>query len=128
MLCSNPFLDGWPTKSNPSPSLFLTVSSNTAPAPKPRKSPRKQKALPHKTENAKKKLDSFDGNFSTGQNELISEDNIENNSNTIQPGFGEKMLMSAMMKNHFQGILGLSLSQCHLHILQEKLMCLHLQE
>ena len=90
MLCSNPFLDGWPTKSNPSPSLFLTVSSNTAPAPKPRKSPRKQKALPHKTENAKKKLDSFDGNFSTGQNELISEDNIENNSNTIQPGFGEK--------------------------------------
>ena len=89
MLCSNPFLDGWLTKSNPSPSLFLTVSSNTVPASKPRKSPRKRKALPHKTENAKKKLDSFDENFSTGQNELVSEDNLENNSNTIEPGLGE---------------------------------------
>ena len=51
-VCSNNFLDGRPTKSNLAPSLFLTVSTNTAPTPKPRKSPRKRKALPHKTENA----------------------------------------------------------------------------
>ena len=54
-VCFNHFLDGRPTKSNSSPSLFLTVSTNTVPTPEPRKSPHKQKALPHKTENAKKK-------------------------------------------------------------------------
>ena len=87
-VCSNHFLDGRPTKSNPSPSL-LTVSTNTAPAPKYRKSPPKQKALPHKTENAKKKLGFFDGHFSTGQNEFIGAHNIESNSKTIEPGLDE---------------------------------------
>ena len=89
-VCSNHFLDGRPTKSNPSPSLFLTVSTNTVPTPKPRKSPRKRKALPHKTEHAKKKLGFFYGNFSTGQNELIGDDdNIENDNDKIEPGLGE---------------------------------------
>ena len=37
----------------------------------------------------KKKLGFFDKDFSTGQNGLIGEDNIENNSNTIEPGLGE---------------------------------------
>ena len=83
-------LDRQPTKNNPSPSLFLTVSTNTVPTPKPRKSPQKRKTLPHKTENTKKKLGFFDGNFSTGQNELIDdEDNIENDNDTIEPGLGE---------------------------------------
>ena len=58
-VCSNHFRDGRPAKINPSPSLFLTLSTNTVSTPKPRKSPRKRKALPHKTENAKKKLGFF---------------------------------------------------------------------
>ena len=85
----NHFLDGQPTKSNPSPSLFLTVSTNTLRTPKPRKSPRKWKALPHKTENAKKKSGFFDENFSTGQNELRDEGNRENDNDTIEPSLGE---------------------------------------
>ena len=88
-VCSNHFRDGRPTISNPSPSLFLIVSTNTVPTPKSRKSPRKWKALPHKTENAKKKLAFFDEYFSTGQNEFIGEDKIENKSNIIEPGLGE---------------------------------------
>ena len=73
-------------KSNLSPSLFLTVSANTISTPKPWKSPRKQKALPNKTENAKKKLGFFDGNLSAGQNELLGdEDNTENDNDTIEP-------------------------------------------
>ena len=41
-VCLNHLLDGRPTKSNPSPSLFLTVNTNTVLTPKPRKSPRKR--------------------------------------------------------------------------------------
>ena len=41
---SDHFLDGRPMKSNPSPTLFLTLSANTVPTPKPRKSPRKRKS------------------------------------------------------------------------------------
>ena len=41
LVCSNHFLDGRPTKNNLSPSLFLTVRTNTVPTPKPRKSPHK---------------------------------------------------------------------------------------
>ena len=43
--CLNHFFDGQPTKSNPSPSLFLTVSTNTALTPKPRKSPCENKEI-----------------------------------------------------------------------------------
>ena len=66
-VCSNHFLNGWPTKSIPSPSLSLIISIKTVPTHKPRKSPCKQKAVPHKTKNAKKKLGFFDENFSTRQ-------------------------------------------------------------
>ena len=71
-------------KKNPSPSLLLSISSNTVPTP--RKSTRKQKALPHKTENA---IYMFNENFPTGQNELINHDNKENDTDTIEPGLGE---------------------------------------
>ena len=82
----NHFLDRWPTKKNPSPSLLLTVSTNTVPTPTPRKSTCKQKALPHKTENA---IYIFNENFPTGQNELINHDNKQNDTDTIEPGLGE---------------------------------------
>lgn len=71
-------------KKNPSPSLLLTISTNTVPTP--RKSTRKQKTLPHKTENA---IYMFNENFPTGQNELINHDNKENDTDTIEPGLGE---------------------------------------
>ena len=89
-VCSNHLLDRQPTKYNPSPSLFLNVSTKTVPKPKPRKSSLQRTALPHKTENVKKKLSFFDKNVSTGQNELIGQDNIENDINTTEPGLHEK--------------------------------------
>ena len=93
-VCLNHFFDGRPTKSNPSTSFFLTVSTNTVPAPKPRESPQKPltnlyKALPHKTKNSKKRLDFFDENFSTGQSGLIGEEYIENDNDTLEPVLGE---------------------------------------
>ena len=88
MFCLFESFPGQPAKSNHSPSLFLTVSTNTVQTPKPRKSPYKQKALPHKTENAKNKSVSF-FYFSTEPNELLSDD-IENDIDTTEPGLGEK--------------------------------------
>ena len=43
-VCSIHFIDGKPTKGNPTPTLFLTVSTNTLPTPVARKAPRKRSA------------------------------------------------------------------------------------
>ena len=55
----------------------------------PTKSPGKRKVLPHKTKNAEKKLGFSDENVSTGQEELIGEDNIENDIDTLKLGLAE---------------------------------------
>ena len=83
----------------------------------------------------------FDKNCSTGQNELIVEDNIESDINTIEPGLGEinidesvtvnvyddeKIIFKGYWDYHSQ--MRHCLFQCYLHILQEKVICLHLQE
>ena len=66
---------------------------------------------------------------------MIGEYNIENDIDTIKPGLGEQNVDESVTVNECKGILALSLSQmrhslfqCYLHMLQEKLMCLHLQE
>ena len=78
-VCSHCFLDRQPTRSNRSPSLFLTINTNIVPRPKPRKSPHKQKTLPQKNKKCKKKEVLFCWNFSTGPNDI----------DTIEPGLGE---------------------------------------
>ena len=95
----NHFLNGRPANSNPSPSLILTVNANTLPTPKPRKSPRKRKTLPQKKGNGKNKLGFFDENASTGKNELIGEDNMANDVNTIETGLSEKNVDESVTVN-----------------------------
>ena len=96
MFCLFESFPGQATKSNHSPSLFLTVSTNTVQTPKPRKSPCKQKALPHKTENVKNKSIFF--YFSTEPNELLSND-IQNDIDTTEPGLGEKNVDKSVTVN-----------------------------
>ena len=48
-VCSIHFIDGKPTKENPTPTLFLTVSTNTLPTPKKRKKPMKRTRLEPQT-------------------------------------------------------------------------------
>ena len=95
----NHFLNGRPANSNPWPSLILTVNANTLPTPKPRKSPGKRKTLPQKKGNGKNKLGFFDENASTGKNELIGEDNMANDVNTIETGLGEKNVDESVTVN-----------------------------
>ena len=59
--------------------------------------------MSHKSEKQKKKQDFFDENFSAGQNELIGEDNIENDIDTIEPGLSVKNVDESVTVNECEG-------------------------
>ena len=55
-VCSNHFIDGKPTQSNPDPTLFLTISTNTLPTPNKERPPPKPRLLNIKPPKDKKRL------------------------------------------------------------------------
>ena len=55
-VCSNYFIDGKPTQSNPDPTLFLTISTNALPTPNKKRPPPKPILLNVKSPNEKKRL------------------------------------------------------------------------
>ena len=55
-VCSNHFIDGKPTQSNPGPILFLTISTNTLPTPSKKRPPPKPRLLNVKPPKEKKTL------------------------------------------------------------------------
>ena len=55
-VCSNHFIDGKPTQSNPDPTLFLTISTNTLPTPNKERPPPKPRLLNIKPPKEKKRL------------------------------------------------------------------------
>ena len=55
-VCSNHFIDGKPIQSNPDPTLFLTISTNTLPTPYKKRPPPKPRLLNAKPPKENKRL------------------------------------------------------------------------
>ena len=93
-VCSNHFIDGKPTHSNPDPTLFLTISTNTLPTPNKKRPPPKPRLLNVKPPKEKKRLnyvasEQIVASSTVAENKTTNFDNFSSpNSSVMVAGLG----------------------------------------
>ena len=78
-MCSNHFIDGKPTQSNPDPTLFLTISTNALPTPSKKIPPPKPILLIVKSPKEKKRL-KYDDEIASKQ--IVASSTVAENKTT----------------------------------------------